>query len=86
MTQFWSVSGASYISVEGSRLQAEGSRKKYVKKYEKNDERTIQDGENIEDDNKDSSRTKRQSIIVEAKLKIIRNVWHKFYHLSMVSL
>ena len=63
------------MSVEGCRLK---SRERNVSKNtKKNDEKTIKDDEDrglLKKTTNDSSRTKRQSIIVEAKLKIIRNV------------
>jgi len=59
------------------RLQAEKSRKKYVEKTIK---RRLKTAKKLNQTTDDSSRTKRQSIIIEAKLKIIGNVCHKFYH------
>jgi len=66
---------AILISVEGCRpMSRERNVSKNTKKY---DEKTIKDDEDrglLKQTKNDSSRTKRQSIIVEAKLKIIRNV------------
>jgi len=58
MTQFSSISGACYISVEGCSLQSRGSNviakitKKIVEKYEKYDEKAIEDDEDSEEGTK----------------------------------
>jgi len=59
------------------------SRKKYVEKYEKMKKWRIKAMKILKNTTNDSSRTKRQSIIIKAKLKIIRKVWQKFYHQSV---